>query len=300
MNTNKKKVVMKKINSLLFVLAIILVSCDKESVNSDTENVSEADLVSVELALEEAEVVLDNIVLYSENSFGVQSSITSKSSTSKNAVDDKRGRSGFFRECADITIEIMQNTIIKTIVFNQGCVDNDGNEITGTIIKSRSKTDSSKERTVTIEDLSINGRVVNGTKTYTFMQSNDNGNPEMTGSVNISVETEDGTKSKVGTRTIEITAGGDTDSHFDDEKTITGSSEYTNKEGETLTVTITTPLVKPAECRYIASGVKEYVREAGTTLLDFGDGTCDNIAIKTAPDGTETEVELRKKRKHKK
>lgn len=286
---------MKKILSLAFVLSLFLVACDKEETTQNDLNSSSAFSVDTEVIVEETEAVLDDIAFYSESTFDVS---TSKSTTtSKEDAPDKNGRSGFFKDCADITVEETETTITTTIVFTGECEDKDGNVITGTITRVREKADGSRTKTVTFTDLSINGRVVNGTKQYTFTEENGNGNPEMTGSVDITVETEDGTVSKVGTRTVEITAGGDTYFWFDDEKTITGSSTYTNADGNTFSITITTALVKPAECRYIASGVKEFNRNGEITTIDFGDGTCDDVATKTLPDGTTEEITLRKKRK---
>ncbi|GGD21658.1 hypothetical protein [Hyunsoonleella pacifica] len=284
---------MRKILSLMFLVSLFFVGCDKEEAPQNDLNAATELSVDAEVTIEETEEVLDNIVLYSESSYGVTTS--SNGLTSKGP--DRHGWSGFFKACAGITVVETDMTITTTIVFNGECTDKEGNSITGTITKEREKTEGSRTRTVTFTDVTINGRVVNGTKQYVFTEENDNGNPEMSGSVDITIETEDGTVSKVGNRTVEITAGSDTYSWFDDEKTITGASIYTNAEGNTFTVEITTPLVKPAECKYIASGVKEYTRPEGTTVIDYGDGTCDNVATKTAPDGTVTEITLRKRKR---
>ncbi|MEC3906664.1 hypothetical protein VOI54_06510 [Tamlana sp. 2201CG12-4] len=294
---------MRKINSLVLLIAITFFACETERTDTDELNLLESDPVAVDAVIEEVEGVLDDIVVYSDSTFGIEaissSGSTSKvSSTAKDSGHGKRGRSEFFKACATIESEELDGVITTTITFSGDCEDWFGNVISGTITKVRAVSDTGKEKTVTIENLTINGYVINGTKTYTFVLSNDNGNPEMTGSVNITVETENGTRTKEGTRTVEITAGGDTDTCRDDEKTITGSSVYTNAEGASRSVTITTPLVKPAECRFIASGVKEYTREEGTTVLDYGDGTCDNVATKTSEDGTVTEIRLGKRRKH--
>ncbi|MFH4963432.1 hypothetical protein V8G69_00385 [Gaetbulibacter sp. M235] len=288
---------MKSFKILLFLVAFGFISCQNDTVS---EPITSEAAVSAEAVIEESESVLDDISIYSESSFGVDmtTSVTGKDATSKSETASKYGHSGFFGDCADIAVSVDGNTITATITFTGDCLDNDGNVITGTITKVWSLTDTNAERTITVDNLSINGYIINGTKTYVFTSSNENGNPEMTGTVDITVETDEGTFSKVGTRTVEITTGGDTDSCYDDEKTISGSFVYTDASGATFSVEITTPLVKLAECLYIASGVKEYTTVEGTTTLDYGDGTCDNIATKTAPDGTVTEIELGRKRHH--
>jgi len=289
---------MKKFKFLLFLITFGFFSCQNDNVS---EPITSEAAVSAEAVIEESESVLDDISLYSESSFGVDmtTSVTGKTDTSKGeTTTSKYGRSEFFKDCADIAVSVDGTTITATITFTGDCLDNDGNVITGTITKVWSLTDTSAERTITVDNLSINGYIINGTKTYVYTSSNENGNPEMTGTVDITVETDEGTFSKVGTRTVEITAGGDSDTCYDDEKTITGSFVYTDVTGATFSVEITTPLVKPAECLYIASGIKEYTTAEGTTTLDYGDGTCDNIATKTSPDGTVTEIELGRKRHH--
>ncbi|WP_406682645.1 hypothetical protein N1F78_08055 [Seonamhaeicola sp. MEBiC1930] len=285
---------MKKILSLTFLLSLLFVACDNEGAQ---DNLNETITLSAasEAAIEETEVVLDDIALYSESVYGVSTSKSSSTITSKSG--DKYGRSRFFKNCADIVVEVTDSLATVTITFNGECEDSDGNVITGTITKVREIGDATKTKTVTFTDVSVNGYLVNGTKQYTFVEENSNGNPQMDGTTNITVETDEGTYTKVGNRTVEITAGGDTDTCYDDEKTITGASTYTDAAGNTYSMEITTALVKPAECRYIASGIKTYTTPEGTSTLDYGDGTCDNVAIKTATDGTVTEVELRKKRK---
>ena len=285
---------MNKIKILMVLLALGFVSCQ----NDDSSNLSSDDSFASEAIAEEAESVLDNIALYSESTFGVYQSTGKTSLDSKTDGTSKRGRSGYFKECVDIAYEETDTTRKLTITFTGDCTDSDGNIITGTITKLRSKTDTSAERSITITNLSINGYVVNGSKSYTYTASNANGNPEMTGSIEISIETDAGTISKVGTRTVEITAGAETDTCTDDEKTITGSSEFTDATGAVFSMVIDPALVKPAGCKYMASGVKTYTHANGITTLDYGDGTCDNIAIKTAADGSITEIELGRKRHH--
>jgi len=285
---------MKKLNLLLVLAVLVFVGCDNENVPSN-ELASSSSLDS-EIIIEEAESVLDDISIYSDSSFEIASTSKSSSSSKESTNKDKRGRSGFFKNCADITIEEVGDTVTTTIIFTDTCEDYNGNIIYGTIVKVKTKSDTSKERTITIEDLSINGYVINGTKTYSYVSSNANENPELVSSVDITIQTEEGTISKIGTRTIEITAGGDTDTCYDDEKTITGLSAFTDENGAIFSVEITTPLVKPAGCKYIAFGIKEYTTEDGTATVDFGDGTCDDVATKTAIDGTITEITLGKKR----
>lgn len=284
---------MKRLKGLLFLSILVFFACEKESTNDENalESLENEAVVSAE-SIEDIESALDNIAFYSDPFFGAGNLAF------KNSGPKKLGRSGFFNDCVDIVTEETDDTVTQTITFTGTCEDRDGNLISGTITKVETISDDDGERTVTIDDLSINGYVINGTQSYSYTSSNTNGNPEITSTTDISVVTEDGTATNIGTRTIEITAGGDTDTWRDDEKTITGTSTYTNEDGEIFVSGITTALVKPADCKYIASGIKTYTNAGETTTLNYGDGTCDKIITKTDPDGTVTEVTLRKRRRH--
>lgn len=58
---------------------------------------------------------------------------------------------------------------------------------------------------------------------------------------------------------------------------------------------ITNPLIKRDDCKYIVAGTIEFRKgDAILAIIDFGDGTCDNIATKTV-DGETLEFALDKK-----
>ncbi len=282
---------MKNLKVLLFALTIIFFSCEKDETNTEDTN-SEAVEAAVNYVFnaESAENAIDEVALYSSSFFGIGQITSGKGGALK-------GHSGFFKECAEINVTEDGDTITTVITFQDGCLDRYGNEITGTITKVETKGDTSSENEVTITDLTINGFVVNGTKSFTHTKANAAGNPEMEGTVNITVETDEGTITIIGNKKMEVTAGGDTDTWEDDERTITGKRSITKASGDTIVVEITTALVKPAACKYVASGIKEITTTDGTASIDFGDGTCDAIATLTKPDGTTTEIELKRKRK---
>lgn len=63
---------------------------------------------------------------------------------------------------------------------------------------------------------------------------------------------------------------------------------------------ITNPLIKLDDCKYIVAGTIEFRKDGVViAIIDFGDGTCDNIATKTV-DGETTEFILEKKGKENK
>ncbi len=264
-------------------LGLLLFSCKKEN-GSDYSSTSTLSAVNLETALEDVETALDDASIYSGYFYGAGNYESSKG--------PHKGRSGYFSDCVEMETTEEGDTITTIITFTEDCLDREGNTITGTITRVETVSDTTSENSITVENLTINGYVINGSKSFTYSASNDNGNPEISGTVSLIIESDEGTMTKEGTRTVEITAGGDTDICMDDEKTITGSFTFTNFDGETISMEITKALVKPSECRYIASGVKEYNVVEGTATLDYGDGTCDNLAIYTDVDGTTSEITL--------
>ena len=88
-------------------------------------------------------------------------------------------------------------------------------------------------------------------------------------------------------------------------KTVDGKTSTFNLRGKKKSSrykrNIMKPLVKIDGCDYIVEGKIEYIKDGVVVAtVDFGDGECDNIAIKTVG-GADKEIQLNKKgKKHKK
>lgn len=69
--------------------------------------------------------------------------------------------------------------------------------------------------------------------------------------------------------------------------TISGTNSGTDRNGNTWTSTITTPIVRDLSCTWLTSGVIE-ITPAGKSMrtVNFGDGTCDNKATITIDGNT--------------
>ncbi len=58
--------------------------------------------------------------------------------------------------------------------------------------------------------------------------------------------------------------------------------EITLKDGGRFEKVVTKRLIKPDDCRFVVSGTIEYRLDgAVVAIVDYGDGTCDNVATKT-------------------
>lgn len=85
----------------------------------------------------------------------------------------------------------------------------------------------------------------------------------------------------------------DKDPGFKDAVEIQDPDIFVNGAGE-WTKVITHPLVKTADCKYIVAGTIEFIQgDKLIATVDFGDGTCDDLATKTV-DGQTKEFSLKK------
>ena len=91
-----------------------------------------------------------------------------------------------------------------------------------------------------------------------------------------------------------MTAGADTKSWGDDVYELTGSGSGTSSAGTSFQVNISKALVRKMACKFISSGVIDYVKVGTTTKtksLDYGNGDCDANAVLTV-DGTSKDIIL--------
>jgi len=150
-------------------------------------------------------------------------------------------------------------------------------------------------KTVVLENYYINGIHVEGTKTVTNNDRNNNGNLTFTIElVNGKITTPDSIViTREFTRTREWVTGDDTWNRWDDVYFITGSASGTNFKGESYTRTILTALEWATSCRFIKSGsIEIQVGEKSPIVIDYGDGVCDNKATVTK-DGETREILLK-------
>ncbi|SDC16281.1 hypothetical protein [Williamwhitmania taraxaci] len=192
------------------------------------------------------------------------------------------------------TIVNADNSITKTITFtnwtnpkgNQNIVKN-GKIIINVVGRP---IEDVFMRTITFENFTINGNRIEGTKMITKTAANqftatcDNGKITFT----------DGkTYTRTFTRTRTWVDGFDTPYNvWDDVFEVTGGATGINRNGYVYTHTIMNPLRVERACRFIVSGTVEMLVNEKTVILDYGSGTCDNLATITY-NGKTTEIKLR-------
>lgn len=142
---------------------------------------------------------------------------------------------------------------------------------------------------VTYNNYSVNGYQINGT--YAMI-------PKLVAGVGVnynitvsngSITQPDGTTATYsGTETFTQVGGIGTSTITDDTYQVTGNFSYHNTSTGTITANITNPLVKSTDCEDITSGTIAFTDNKLKGTLDFGSGTCDNLATITFGVTTQT------------
>lgn len=187
----------------------------------------------------------------------------------------------YFTSCATITVSTSATYFkIITLDFGTGCTAQ-GVVRSGKFIISL--TDSLRnpgsKAVITFENYRVNNYQREGVITYTNQSTA--GVPTWERKVENGKITSPNNLVRIhnGVNVIAQTAGVNTPFiHLDDEFTITGTNTVTNGTGISVTAVIGTPLLKKANCAHIVSGTKTITRTSSTVLLNYGDGTCDNVA----------------------
>lgn len=277
---------------LLAFSAIVLSSCENENTLKTPELLSEEQTLAV-VESETVEDELDNVI---DDFFGsIESELGSKNELEEKSQGEREG----LLSCAVKTVVITDTEKSVKLDFGDGCETPKGDVLKG-VIEMDFEWDLLAE-TVTIvksfEDFYFNDVLVEGSKTVVKTRSNTNDLPESVVTFDMKLTWEDGSfAERIGTRTRTFIEGFDTRPYGDNVFSIVGNATTTLSDGTVIYSEITDPLIRKMACKFIVSGVKTMTKEGKTYILDFGNGTCDNLATLTV-DGETTEIELRKKRR---
>ncbi len=213
-----------------------------------------------------------------------------------------KGGLGGFLGCATISEETPEDAdypLIITVDYTEACdaaiwdITKSGKII---ITLTGAPDEAGSQRIITYDNYVVNDHLIEGTRTFT---NNGDGSHTVT-LVDGKITTPEGAEiTRTSTRTKTLVSGGDTEDRSDDVFEITGSASGTNAEGLSYSKTITSPLVKRKDCFWITSGIIEENSGDDEVVVDFGDGTCDNLATRTE-NGVSEEIEMNFKVRRKK
>ena len=292
---------MKKIHKIFTVLTMILLtvflfSCE-ESENLSSNEDEYTDLIDESYAQEvfdEVEDIGDEAIDYLDNA-------TTKSISKVSTY----GNYNRLSPCATVTRVYGNDTVSVTIDFGEeNCLCNDGRERRGKIYINHYGHywgEGGVEIIYSFEDYFVDDNQLIGTK-HVYRHINDTGNRQSDVVVDgaMILSDDQGTITWYAERTREVIEGSDTHHKYDDVIEVTGSSYGTLANGTDITGEITTPLIRrtnePGCYRYFVSGVRVIIiGDQPEIIIDYGDGTCDNLAEITQ-NGVTRIVEIRRRR----
>ena len=269
---------MKKSGIFLLIVAFISVfnACKKDDKSNQTDQQLTVD--DAKLAIETGKLSDDLI----DFSVLIDSPTANRSSNLPSCVTHS------FVQYAD--------SIVFTLNFDpNGCTFPNGNTYKGTVVITQRFNPTSPDYSGSIEfiDFSVNDIDVDGSADFEFVTQNNNGVPQLTTNYDFSFTFPNGDiAARSGTSVKEWIAGSSTPIHYDDVFLITGNAHILKRNGVEMDLVVTTPLRKEATCHYFVSGVVEITKNGQTATLDYGNGTCDNEATLTLPNGQVEVIQL--------
>lgn len=277
---------MKKLKFLLLGVAAIFF------ITSCQNNPTEIDALEVSIAEDEVEYIV------AESALGEE--ITAASFAAELAVPSAKGDWTCFRpnpnfpECAEVTVSGPDFPKEIIIDFGEDCVTRNGRLRTGKIYITISDkmTNPGAEYSIVYEDVVFGNKAIERVATKRNEGQNDEGNWVISYQEDRTVYYGDSlTVRREFSGEKEWVDGFLTPQFTDNKFYKTGGGTITVNDDIKFQRTITTPLYIDRACRFILSGVVELVRGDEVMTIDFGDGTCDNIAVVTK-DGESHEIEL--------
>ncbi len=278
----------------MVLLTVFLFSCEEsENLNTEDEYTNLIDESYAQEVFDEIEDIGDEAIDYLDNA-------TTKSTSEMSTY----GNYNRLSPCATVTRVYGNDTVSVTIDFGEeNCLCNDGRERRGKIYINHYGHywgEDGVEIIYSFEDYFVDDNQLTGTK-HVYRTINYAGNRQSDVVVDgaMILSDDQGTITWYAERTREVIEGSDTHYKYDDVIEVTGSSYGTLADGTDITGEITTPLIRinePGCFRYFVSGVRVVIiGDQSEIIIDYGDGTCDNLAEITQ-DGVTRIVEIRRRR----
>jgi hypothetical protein len=275
---------------IAFAAVISLASCKKDSTTSNSNESSATTLSDSSTDADNMynDVLNNAFVSFSDNSsvLGASKSQTGKTTTfSTTEVNGTETHLG----CAIYSLDdSIPDSYPKTLTldFGTGCTSADGIVRKGKLIYvfSGPLFSTGTTASVTFNQYVVNGYGLQGAYSITNNSNEIVGLSFTTKVTNGIITYPDATNYHYShNKTYIMTGGLATPTDItDDVYSITGNSSFSASDGSSLVLNVTDPLVKAVSCHNISKGVVSFVYDQAVTgTIDFGDGTCDNLATIT-------------------
>ena len=270
---------MKKLFILTVLSAFILSSCSDDDSSLDTDILEQLDVDSeaaLESNFEDVDVVVEAGML---------------------ELDAGRAERDILLECATVEKDEENKTITITYPA-EGCVGPRGRVRKGTIIieYNERRLIPGAFRRVTLVDFFIDDVQVEGTRTLTNTSEELSDRPEFTvelvgGKLTFADETF-ATRDANHVRTW-VRAN----NPLEDETEVTGEASGLRRDGVSYSIEIIERLIYKRACRLEGvfipvQGIKQITSGDNVAIIDFGDGTCDNLVTITVNGGEPVTKEI--------
>lgn len=268
----------------LMVLSLIVTSCSKNDEAAELENETE-DILEVQRSAEidQVDTVLGDLII----------EFYEETEESKSMDRDPQFRN--VPECVTISIVAQQGYRQITIDFGaEGCIVR-GHLLKGQIIFDYTRDPEAQQIRINYNliDFYFDAKNIIGNRSILKELSNENGNPQFTHNLDITVIWPNGVQaSRDGTRIREWVEGFGSGVFSDNVFEITGDWSASFVNGNTHIYQVLIPLRREVVCNYFVSGTFNVQRTNFGGLFDYGDGQCDNQASFTFNNGEEIEIIL--------
>lgn len=207
--------------------------------------------------------------------------------------ETRSNSNSFFSDCVTITISTENGVTFVTLDFGLGCELPNGNILSGKIhITYGLPQNGTITITYTLEDFTFNGKGVAGGATVFRQRENVSGNPEAIVNKDLLISFPAGLAVSVdAVKSFEWIEGVGSGTWMDNVYLVTGNRTIETNTGFSHYGIVIEPLRREATCQWFVSGTIEITRNGNMGVLDFGDGTCDNLATLTV-NGNEIIIEL--------
>ncbi|WP_108804339.1 hypothetical protein [Aquimarina sp. Aq107] len=257
-----------KVLSIAILASLFIISC------SDDDNSSNA---SIDITQED---VMKGLEVEKISNFIDNMTLDNISTNRSNAqLSSKFSRPG----CADFSITDTGYTLTFT-----DCTTEDGETISGAINVMVVIENNTVTTTITFDNLTFAGNSVNGSKSTTYSLDTNGGNFVYSVTSDLSITLADGTTaSEQGTKTYTVSGLGTANASYS-----IGGSWIVTLGPDSYSLVTDPTLEGTFSCGYITTGTLIMTKNSLSASINYGDGTCDDKALVTYPDGTTEEIEL--------
>lgn len=276
----------------LVVLGLIFTSCSSNDDATESENeVQETLEVQQSAEIDQIDTILGDLVI---DAYEEQESTADRIEY----TTDDSNRAVYSRDipdCVTITVVAQQGYRQVTLDFGtEGCLVS-GHLLKGQIIFDYTRDTEAQQIMINynLVDFYFDAKNIIASRSILKELSNENGNPQFTHDLSITVIWPNGAQaSREGTRIREWIEGFGSGVFSDNVFEITGDWTATFVNGNTHNYEVMVPLRREVICYYFVSGNFDVERTNFSGLFDYGDGDCDNQATFTFNNGTEIPITL--------